>query len=316
MIKVTELSKNYGRISAIANVCFTIEKGEVVGFLGPNGAGKSTTMNIITGYVSPSEGRVVIGGYSVADNPTEAKTKVGYLPETPPLYGELTVNEYLKFVSRIKGIGKNEQKAQISETCDLVGINAVKSRLIRNLSRGYKQRVGMAQALIGNPPVLVLDEPTIGLDPQQMSEIRNVIKLLSKDRTILLSSHILSEVSAVCNRVLIINKGRIVGEGTPQELSRRISNSGSLQLRICGEADDVLKSIRAVEGVSSIKQIPSQENDTVDLIVESQKNLDLRDQLFSAICDGGFTIRMMAPVRSSLEEVFLQLTADIPGDEE
>ena len=310
MIEVDGLTKNYGRIAALSDIRFKVGIGEVVGFLGPNGAGKSTTMNIISGYSRPTEGTVLIDGYDVADDPIEVKKRIGYLPEVPPLYGELTVDEFLRFVSRIKGIEKKDRENQIANVCHLVDVADVRTRLIGNLSRGYKQRVGLAQALLGDPSVLILDEPTIGLDPQQIIEMRDLIKFLSNNRTILLSSHILTEVSAVCSRVLIINKGRIVGEGTPSELSRKILSQDRLLIRVRGPADEVVECARAVEGVASANQVPAQEDDAVDIVVEADGNIDIRDRLCAALWKRGFTIRLMRPEGSSLEEAFLQLTSN------
>ena len=250
MIEVINLTKQYGQHKAIDNISFTVEKGEILGFLGPNGAGKSTTMNIITGYISATEGTVKVDGYDILEQPEEVKKRIGYLPELPPLYMEMTVEEYLKFVCHIKKVKPQKQKEVLGKVMNAVKITDMRKRLIKNLSKGYRQRVGLAQAMIGEPQVLILDEPTVGLDPKQIIEIRNVIKSLGKDHTIILSSHILSEVSAVCDRVLIINKGKIVAIDTPENLAKRLSQSNKMLLRIKASKD---KALNIVKGVKSVK---------------------------------------------------------------
>lgn len=308
MIEVENISKRYGHNAALDNVSFTINEGEILGFLGPNGAGKSTTMNIITGYISATEGTVKVDGLDILENPNEAKAKIGYLPELPPLYQDMTVEEYLRFVCQIKKVERASQKKHIEEIMDIIKISDVKNRLIKNLSKGYKQRVGLAQAIVGNPDVLILDEPTVGLDPKQIIEIRNLIKELGKKHTIMLSSHILSEVSAVCDRVIIINKGKIVASGTPDELSNKLSYSNRLALRVKGNENSIIKLVKECDGVETVESKGSLENGTVDILVEAQKDRDIREPLFNAFSNAGLPILMMKSVDLTLEEVFLQVT--------
>ena len=251
MIKVTGLSKRYGTHLAVNNVNFNIEKGEVIGFLGPNGAGKSTIMNILTGYLSLTQGKVTIDGFDILENPEEAKKRIGYLPEIPPLYVDMKVREYLNFIYDLKKV-KFPKKPHIDEVLKLVKIDHVQNRLIKNLSKGYRQRVGFAQALIGNPDVLILDEPTVGLDPNQIIEIRNLISRLGKNHTIILSSHILSEIQAVCKRVIIINKGEIIADDTAENLSDKISSERSLVARIAAGEQDMIDALSTVKGVKSV----------------------------------------------------------------
>ena len=250
MIEVKDLTKRYGQHVAVDSVSFTVNEGEILGFLGPNGAGKSTTMNIITGYISATEGTVKINGYDILDQPEEAKKQIGYLPEFPPLYMDMTVQEYLDFVFSIKKVDPKQKKQQMDTILDVVKIGDVRKRLIKNLSKGYKQRVGLAQALVGAPSVLILDEPTVGLDPKQIIEIRTLIKELGKKHTIILSSHILPEVSAVCERVIIINKGKLVASDTPENLSRRLGDTSKMTLRVAAPEKQVIKVIKDVPGSS------------------------------------------------------------------
>ncbi|MEG2570573.1 MAG: ATP-binding cassette domain-containing protein, partial [Clostridia bacterium] len=251
MIEVIGLSKKYGSTEAVKNISFTINKGEIVGFLGPNGAGKSTTMNIITGYLSATHGQVKIAGFDVLDDAIAARRHVGYLPEQPPLYMDMTVNEYLNFVFDLKKVTHKGREAHISEVCNLVDILHVRERLIGNLSKGYKQRVGLAQALIGDPDVLILDEPTVGLDPNQIIEIRNMIRDLGRERTIILSTHILPEVNAVCERVLVINEGEIVADGSASQLTERMSPEKHYTAQISGQKDAVIRTIMTVSGIKN-----------------------------------------------------------------
>jgi len=308
LIQVEKLTKKYGQHIATKNLNFTVNKGEVLGFLGPNGAGKSTTMNIITGYISATEGTVMIDGYDVLEKPEEVKKRIGYLPEFPPLYTEMTVKEYLDFVSDIKKVSKAQKNKDMEKIMDLIKIADVRKRLIKNLSKGYKQRVGFAQALIGNPPVLVLDEPTIGLDPKQIIEIRNLIKDLGKEHTIILSSHILPEVSAVCERVIIINKGEIVASGTPDSLSKHLNNSSRLSLRVAGPEESVIKVLNNIPGVKLAEYNGIKEMDTVDVLVEGDKDVDIRKPLFFALSRAQYPILQMKSMDLTLEEIFLQLT--------
>lgn len=307
MIEISNLTKCYGSKKAVDNISFSIKKGEIVGFLGPNGAGKSTTMSIITGYLSYTDGSVKVDGTEVLDDPILIKKKIGYLPEQPPLYMDMTVDEYLEFVYELKNVTL-DKAVHIKEILDMVGITDVRKRLIRNLSKGYKQRVGLAQALIGNPELLILDEPTVGLDPKQIIEIRNVIKKLGKTRTVILSSHILPEVSAICERVIIINKGKIVAEDTPDNLSKQKAERQQFIIRVAGEKEKIESVLNETPGVASAKPISSKEPDTYDFLVESMADTDARKPIFSALAKKSMPIMMLQPNNLSLEEVFIKLT--------
>ncbi|WP_094546163.1 ABC transporter ATP-binding protein [Petroclostridium xylanilyticum] len=307
MIEIKNLTKTYGHNVAVDNISFTVEKGEILGFLGPNGAGKSTTMNIITGYMPSTQGTVKVGGYDILEQPAEAKKRIGYLPEQPPLYMDMTVREYLGFVYEIKKVKQN-RKSHIDDVMGLVKIGDVQNRLIKNLSKGYKQRVGLAQALLGSPEVLILDEPTVGLDPKQIIEIRNVIKDLGKEHTIILSSHILPEVSAICERVIIINKGKIAAIDTPDNLSRILTNESKLVVRIAGDESKVLKCIKELDGVKYVDVQGQKEPNTIDYIIEAEPNVDVRKPLFYALSKNQYPILMLKSLDLSLEDIFLQLT--------
>lgn len=310
MIQVENLTKRYGQHIAVDQLNFTVNKGEILGFLGPNGAGKSTTMNIITGYISATSGSIKIDGQDILEEPQTVKQKIGYLPEFPPLYGEMTVKEFLNFVGDIKNVSPSVKKDNLAKIIDLVKIEAVWNRLIKNLSKGYKQRIGLAQALIGNPQILVLDEPTVGLDPKQIIEIRNLIKDLGKEHTIILSSHILPEVSAVCERLIIINNGRIVASDTPENLSKNLSASSKLSLRVAGPKDQVLKTLQKLSGVKEVLTQGVKEPNTIDLLIEAEKNVDLRRSIFTALSQAGYPILMMRSLDLTLEDIFLQVTTE------
>jgi len=310
LIQVKNLTKRYGQHLAVDQLNFTVDKGEILGFLGPNGAGKSTTMNIITGYISATEGSVLVDGMDVLDQPTEVKKRIGYLPEFPPLYPEMTVREYLDFVCAIKKVTGPAKNESLEKIMDVVKIGDVRGRLIKNLSKGYKQRVGLAQALIGNPPILILDEPTVGLDPRQIIEIRNLIKELGKDHTVILSSHILPEVSALCERVVIINKGKIVASDSPENLSKRLLGTNRLVLRVAGEAAQVIKTLENVAGISQVEPRGIREPGTVDVMVESETEEDIRRPLFYALSQANLPILMMKAMDLSLEEIFLQIITE------
>ncbi len=310
MIEVKNLVKRYGNHLALDNVSFTIEKGEVVGFLGPNGAGKSTTMNIITGYLSSTEGEVLVDGLSVLDNPEKAKQKIGYLPEIPPLYTDMTVNEYLSFVCDLKKVPMSQKAEMITRITKQVRINDVRKRLIRNLSKGYKQRVGIAQALIGQPELLILDEPTVGLDPKQITEVRDLIKNLSEDHTLIISSHILAEVQAVCDRVIIINRGRIVAEDTPDNLAKTAVKSNKLELRIKGSKNDVLNGISQLPGIKFAEIVRIREEGAVDVNVETEEEADVREAIFNFCSENHYPILMMKTSEVNLEDIFLQITGE------
>ncbi|MDR0475483.1 MAG: ABC transporter ATP-binding protein [Treponema sp.] len=312
MIEVTNLVRRYGPHIAVDHASFKIEKGEIVGFLGPNGAGKSTTMNILTGYLSSTEGTVRVGGMDILEHPDEIKKKMGYLPENPPLYPDMTVNEYLSFASEIKQIPKLEKKDRMNRIMETVGIADVSGRLIKNLSKGYKQRVGLAQAMIGDPEILVFDEPTAGLDPKQIMEIRDLITRLGKDHTIILSSHILPEVSAVCKRILIINRGIIVADDTPKNLAKRILGGNRIRLRVDGSEEAVKTALQNIPAVASLEFMESPESGTSELTasasMEGGEETDIRRDIFRALSAASLPILLMQSEDMSLEEIFLNLT--------
>lgn len=314
MIEVKNLVKNYGKYEAVKGISFKVDTGEVVGFLGPNGAGKSTTMNIITGYISASSGEVSIDGFDILKNPKEAKKRIGYLPEIPPLYTDMTITEYLAFVADLKGIKKNEIKPMLADIMDKIKITHVSGKVIKNLSKGYRQRVGLAQALVGYPEVLILDEPTVGLDPKQIIEIRDVIKDLSKTHTIILSSHILSEVSAVCNRVIIINKGRVIAVDTPERLSDNLGQN-SIKVKVKGDRDAVLSAFKEDTAFTSAEEEYTNEDGTVELVIKGAENTDPREAAFDNAVRNGFKLLMLKSDKMSLEEVFLQVTENAAEEE-
>jgi len=308
VIEAKDLVKRYGPHTAVDHATFKIERGEIVGFLGPNGAGKTTTMNMLTGYLSSTEGTVTVDGMNILEHPLEVKKRIGYLPENPPLYPEMTVREYLQFAGEIKKVPKQELAKRIDEVMHTVGITDVAGRLVKNLSKGYKQRVGLAQAMIGKPDILILDEPTAGLDPKQILEIRQLIKDLGKTHTVILSSHILPEVSAVCKRVLIINQGKIVADDTPENLAKRLLGGSHLQLRVDGSVQQVEGVLRKIPAVKNLSFKESQEPGTVELVVESDKDADIRRDVSKALGSAGLPILMMRSLDMTLEEIFLHLT--------
>ena len=310
MIEIQHLTKRYGSKLAVDDAVFTIRKGEILGFLGRNGAGKSTTMNIITGYISATSGTVRLDGYDILENPREVKRRIGYLPEQPPLYMDMTVNEYLKFVCSIKDVRRTSVSSHLNDITELVGLEDVRKRLIRNLSKGYRQRVGMAQALIGNPEVVILDEPTVGLDPRQIIEIRRLIRQLGTDHTIVLSSHILHEVADVCDRIVIINQGKIVAEDTLENLTNKASDHPRIQLRIAGPEDTVFQALHDLDGVRRVYKLGSRENGTFDFMLETNGQTDLREPVFTRMAGLGYPILIQKPMEMELEDVFLQLTRE------
>ncbi len=309
MIEVQNLTKRYGSHCAVDNISFRVEEGEILGFLGPNGAGKSTTMNILTGYLSATSGAVRINGYDVLENPNEAKASVGYLPEQPPLYLDMTVREYLDFVYDLKNCKLNRKK-HIAEICRLMHIENVYGRLIKNLSKGYRQRVGFAQALIGNPPVLILDEPTVGLDPKQIIEIRTLIKNLGKHHTVILSSHILPEVEAVCDRIVIINGGEIVADNTAENLSAQFSNDRRLLARIAGDEQRVYSVLSHLHGVAKVSTCGEREPGVFEYALEPAEGADFRRTLFTTLAKEGFPLLGLKSMEMTLEEVFISLTRE------
>lgn len=314
MIEVTNLSKRYGTHLAVRNVSFSIERGEVVGFLGPNGAGKSTIMNIITGYLSLTQGKVTIDGFDIAENPEAAKRRIGYLPEVPPLYIDMKVREYLGFIYDLKKV-KFPKKPHIDEIMRIVRIDSVANRLIKNLSKGYRQRVGFAQALIGNPDVLILDEPTVGLDPKQIIEIRNLISRLGKNHTIILSSHILSEIQAVCERVIIINQGELVADAGLDELSMRLSRDHSITARISGKESENLAALKKIDGVSHVSSLGKKEEDAYDFTIVPKDGTDLRADVFDCVAKSGNRLLGLESSAVTLEQIFLRLTASANNEE-
>ena len=317
MIKIEHLAKQYGRIKAVNDISFEIHDGEIVGFLGPNGAGKSTTMNILCGYLSCSAGKEEINGMDILENPLEAKKQIGFLPEQPPLYMDMTVEEYLNFIYDLKDTTLKRDE-HLAEICEVTGIAHMRKRLIRNLSKGYKQRVGIAQALLGSPQLIILDEPTVGLDPAQVIGIRKLIRELGKTHTVILSSHILSEVQAVCSRVLILSKGALVAEGTPEQLSEKLSPGIRLRVTALGSSDTVLPVVEAVPGITGV-QLVSEADGEVTFTAETADTTDRRAEVSRALSEAGCTVLELTAENRSLEEVFLALTgetADVPEEPE
>ena len=310
MIEVRHLVKRYGGHTAVDNLSFTVEKGQIYGFLGPNGAGKTTTMNIMTGYIGPPEGEVIINGHSILDEPEKAKRAIGYLPENPPLYIDMTPQEYLTFAARLKGLPKGAIAEAVHSVMALTKIDDVQDRLIRNLSKGYRQRVGLAQAILGLPEILILDEPTVGLDPKQIHEIRELIRSLAKDHTVILSSHILSEVQEICDHVLIIHHGRLMATGTPKELEKQMHQAATALTVRAGSPSDVEKCLRAVDGVAAVTCTPGSAPNEVSVLVEQTDSRDLREAIFYACAAAKCPILLMQPAGVSLESIFLELTAD------
>lgn len=309
MIEVQNLTKQYGAKKAVDSLNFTVNDGEILGFLGPNGAGKSTTMNMLTGYISSTSGKALINGVDILDDPINAKKNIGYLPEIPPLYLDMTVKDYLNFVYDLKKC-KIPRKAHLEDVCSLVKITDVYNRIIRNLSKGYKQRVGLAQALIGNPPILILDEPTVGLDPKQIIEIRTLIKKLGKKHTVILSSHILPEIQAVCDRVIIINRGKIAADDTTENLTKNITTDHRLIARIDGAREEVLKTIKGISGVVSVTADMEREKGVYDYEIETKEDADIRRELFKRVAARNWIILGLKTSEMTLEDIFLKITMD------
>lgn len=307
MITVSHLTKRYGAHTAVSNVSFTIEKGKVYGFLGPNGAGKSTTMNIITGCLAATEGEVTIDGHDIFEEPLEAKKRIGYLPEIPPLYADMTPTEYLRFIARARGFSGAEARKQMDAAMERARITEVKDRLIRNLSKGYRQRVGIAQALIGNPEVIILDEPTVGLDPSQIIEIRTLISKLGKERTVILSSHILTEIQAVCERVIVLDRGKIVADDTPQRLENAMRSRSSLSALIEGEPETVLAVLRAVPTVAETECLGERERGVWEYRLRGKEDADIRRDLYRALAAADAPLLGTHGADVTLEDVFLRL---------
>ncbi|MBR2432419.1 MAG: ATP-binding cassette domain-containing protein [Clostridia bacterium] len=313
MIKIERLTKNYGSNLAVDDISFEVGAGETVAFLGPNGAGKRTTMNILTGYLSASAGRVLIDGVDILSDPIGAKKMIGYLPEQPPVYLDMTVDEYLNFNYELKGC-KLPREEHLAEICDVVKISDVRRRLIKNLSKGYRQRVGVAQALIGNPPVIIFDEPTVGLDPKQIIEIRSLIRSLGKNHTVLLSTHILQEVAAVCDRIIIINKGKIVADAKTENITRAVDTSRRFNVKVCGNQKDVIDTIKSIAGVSYVEALAQKDGDAYTYTVESEPGVDIRKKLFFTLSDKGMAMIGLEAVGMSLEDIFITVVDKNQGE--
>ena len=315
MIEVKNLVKRYGDHVAVNNLSFTVEEGQIYGFLGPNGAGKSTTMNIITGYLASTEGEVLINGHNILEEPEEAKKCIGYLPELPPVYTDMTVLEYLKFVAELKKIPKDQRKKQILEVMNLVKITDMQNRLIKNLSKGYRQRVGLAQAVLGFPEIIILDEPSVGLDPKQIIEIRELIRQLAKKHTVILSSHILAEVREVCDYILIISKGKLVASDTPENLERNLGDSDLIEIETKASPDEVRRILETVDGIRSIST-KHLENGITWAQIQEKKNTDIREKVFQAFAQNHQPLLKLNPLQVSLEDVFMELTQSVRAAEE
>ncbi|MBU5434635.1 ABC transporter ATP-binding protein [Pseudoflavonifractor sp. MSJ-37] len=310
MIEVRDLVKRYGGHTAVDHLSFTVPDGQIFGFLGPNGAGKSTTMNLMTGYLGPTEGDVSVDGHSIQKEPGRVKQSIGYLPEIPPLYPDMGVEEYLAFAAELKKVPKRERRDQTDQVMEMTGLFPVRERLIRNLSKGYKQRVGLAQALLGSPKVLILDEPTVGLDPKQIIEIRSLIRSLAKDHTVILSSHILSEIQEMCDHLLIIHHGRKVAAGSPAELERELAGDSSLEVTVKGDAAKALSLLGALPGVMSVEARPCPEEGAAAFRLKQSPDCDARESLFQACAGAGLPILELRRDRMTLEDIFLRLTSD------
>ena len=307
MIEVKNITKKYGKAVAVDNISFNIEDGEIVGLLGPNGAGKSTTMNIITGFIEQTEGDVIIDGYNTLKKPKKAKKEIGYMPEGVPLYTDLTVKEFVSYMAEIKQVNKKERKEKVEKIIKKTGLKDVEKKLIRNLSRGYKQRVSMAGALVGEPKILILDEPTVGLDPKQITEIRSMIKELGKEHTIILSSHILSEVSQICNKVIIINKGKIVAIDTPENLENKVTKNNCIYVTVEDKENRVDEIKDKIEDIQKIELVEENEDGTKQYLIEAEKDKDIRKTIFAEFAKENITIFEMKKADTTLEDAFMKL---------
>lgn len=310
MIEVKNLVKRYGNHVAVDHLSFRVEDGQIYGFLGANGAGKSTTMNIMTGYIGATEGEVLIDGHDILSEPEEAKKCIGYLPELPPLYMDMKVDEYLNFVSELKKIDKTKRKEYVKKSMEMTGLLPVSGRLIRNLSKGYRQRVGLAQAIMGMPKIIILDEPTVGLDPKQIIEIRDLIRSLAKNHTVILSSHILSEVSEVCDHIMIISHGKLAASDTPENLMKMMDTSHTLELLVKGSEEQIHEVVDGVDEITSVTIKPSDEENVMAVSLNMKEDTDVRERLFYGFADARCPILMMKSSKVSLEDVFMELTAD------
>lgn len=314
MVEIKNLVKNYGNKNAVDDISFTINEGEVVGFLGPNGAGKSTTMNIITGYLSATSGTVTVGGKDIFREPLAVKRQIGFLPEQPPLYMDMTVLEYLSFVFDLKGCDFNK-KEHLAEVMEKVKITDVKNRLIRNLSKGYKQRVGIAQAIVGNPKFIIFDEPTVGLDPVQIIEIRNLIRSLGKKHTVILSTHILPEVQAICDRVIIINDGKVIANEKTADLNRVVGQSAKMKIKVAGPLREVQNMLRGLQGILRVDTDGVREGDSFSFILETSPSIDVRKIIFNALAKNGWPMMGLESLEAELEDVFVKLIESAGGKE-
>lgn len=307
MIEVKNITKRYGSVIAVDNISFSINQGEIIGLLGPNGAGKSTTMNMITGYIEPTDGEILIEGYNISKKPQKAKSQIGYMPEGVPLYSDLTVKEFITYMAELKKVDKKTRKEKVEKIIEQTGLKDVEKKLTRNLSRGYKQRVSMAGALVGEPKILILDEPTVGLDPKQITEIRALIKELGKTHTIILSSHILSEVSQICNKVIIINKGKIIAIDTPENLENKVSKNNSIYVTIEDTENKIETVKEKIEEIKEIKLLKENEDGTKQYVVESKDDIDLRKIIFTEFAKENITIFEMKKADTTLEDAFMKL---------
>ena len=306
MIEILNVSKSFGNKKAVEDLSFNVIEGEILGFLGPNGAGKSTTMNIITGYLSATTGTAKIDGIDILENPIEAKRRIGFLPEIPPLYPEMTVKEFLGFIYDLKEC-RSPKEPHLREICEVVKIDDVYNRIIKNLSKGYRQRVGIAQALIGNPKVLIFDEPTIGLDPRQIIEIRNLIKMLGKEHTVILSTHILPEVQAVCDRIVVINQGKLVANEKTEDLILAVDGSRKLMAKIVGPEADVLKMLKSTSGIRYVESLGRRDTDSISYMIESEDKIDIRKTLFYNLSKNGWPLVGLEGMELNLEDIFIRL---------
>lgn len=316
MIEVRDLVKQYGNRLAVDHLSFTVPDGQIFGFLGPNGAGKSTTMNLMTGYLGPTSGEILVDGFSVTKEPEKAKRCIGYLPELPPLYMDMTVEEYLRFAAQLKKVPKGEREAQVDRVAEMTGVDQVLGRLIRNLSKGYRQRVGLAQALLGFPKVLILDEPTVGLDPKQILEMRTLIRQLAQEHTVILSSHILSEVQEVCDHLLIIHHGKKVAAVEPAELERSLSGNPALEVVVRGEGELVQSQLALLPGITALTQHDCLEADCCAFRLESAAGEDLREAVFQTCARQGLPLLELRRDTLTLEDIFLKLTSDDVEEEQ
>ncbi len=316
MIEIKNVSKKYGNFIAVDNISFNIKKGEIVGLLGPNGAGKSTTMNMITGFIEQTEGEIKVGGYDILKNPKQAKKQIGYMPEGVPLYNDLTVKEFVSYMADLKEVTTKEKKDKVQKVIEQTDLQDVQNKLIKNLSRGYKQRVSLAGALVGDPEILILDEPTVGLDPKQITEIRNLIKKLGKTHTIILSSHILSEISQICNKVIIINSGKIIAQDTPKNLEEKVKKQNQLSVTVEDKETKIEEVTRQIKEIREIKLVKDNEDGTKEYIITANENQDIRKEIFEKYAKNNITIFELKKNEATLEDAFMKLIAEKQKEEE